>query len=153
MCLNTFSECAKYAHKDITCYKVVKQLGEKINGKPVYESPVYVHHYILGEEYTEENFSEWSEKSSYIGITSRVEKGFHTYTNFEAIQERFDAGTYNLRTHVVLKCIIPRDSPYFESFDSNQYCSQRIKSVAEMRYISPGVWKERKWSRQLGMKE
>lgn len=153
MCLNTFSECAKHAHKDITCYKVVKQLGEKINGKPVYESPVYVHHYILGEEYTEENFSEWSEKSSYIGITSRVEKGFHTYTNFEAIQERFDAGTYNLRTHIVLKCVIPRGSLYFESFDSNQYCSQRIKSIAEMRYISPGVWKERKWSRQLGTKE
>lgn len=121
----------KIAEDDIIVFKVLRKWNDY--GKPVYQSAVMGYPYTLGKTYCDDihlyktPWNEWA-----------IEKGLHCYSKttlfsykkrsyltFNKMSMLVDTGhgivTYNddaigLYHHVLIKCIIPKGSTYYENY-------------------------------------
>lgn len=127
MCLSTYQQTAYTAEKDITCYKVVSDLRYSKPcgncGKPFFVSIFQSFVYKIGKHYNERHFrSKNTIKSSSRSYS--VYYGFHSYRTLEIA--RFWCASCD----VIIKCVIPKGARYFESSNTSEYCSNKIKVVA-----------------------
>ncbi len=124
MCLTTHDKFAVKAQSDIICYKIVNRTRGMRRGK--YKSFWQGFRYQLGEEYHEERFEDtprFRDILRVIGVYD-VYFGFHSYVN--------DPIGYLARENdVVIKCVIPKGTLMYTSYNNEQYCSQDIRLVAQ----------------------
>ena len=113
MCLHTSQTKPFTAEKDITCYKVVNPA----NMDGMFRCEFRFFEYSLGVKYIEKEFSE-------TVYSCTVHKGFHSYRTIAVAQ--FHAST----PYVLIKCVIPKGSRYYESYSGDQYCSDTLIPVA-----------------------
>lgn len=124
MCLYTEQSKPLTAEKDITCYKVVNPA----NMDGVFRSMFQEFKYSLGVKYEEKDFP---------GTAScTVHKGFHSYRTIAVA--RFHAAV----SYVLIKCVIPKGSRYYESYSGDQYCSDTLIPVA-WKPLRSGKWSEK----------
>lgn len=126
MCLHTEQSKPLIAENDITCYKVVNAA----NMDGVFRSEFREFKYSLGVKYVEKDFP-----GTVYSCT--VHKGFHSYRTLGVARH------HALPQYVLLMCLIPKGSAYYESYTGDQYCSDSLKVVA---------WKplwHGKWSKEL----
>ena len=122
MCLTTHDEFAVKTQSDIICYKIVNRTRGMRRGK--YKSFWREFPYQLGEEYHEERFEVVSRLHAHDSC-SAVYFGFHSYANNPV-------GHYLIgENEAVIKCVIPRGTLMYTSYDNEQYCSQDIRLVAQ----------------------
>lgn len=122
MCLHTNQTKSLTAEKDITCYKVVNPA----NMDGVFRSEFREFKYSLGVKYEEKDFSG-------TAYSCTVHKGFHSYRTIAVA--RFHAST----PYVLIKCVIPKGSGYYESYSGDQYCSDTLIPVA-WKPMQSGKW-------------
>jgi hypothetical protein len=116
MCLHTEQSKPFTAGKDITCYKVVNPA----NMDGVFRSVFQEFAYSLGVKYVEKKFAKtvWS---------CTVHEGFHSYRTIDVARRH----AFELSPYVVLiKCVIPKGSMYYESYTKEEYCSDTLIPVA-----------------------
>lgn len=113
MCLHTEQLKPLTAEKDITCYKVVYAA----NTDGVFRSEFREFKYSLGVKYVEEKFDKAVQSCT-------VRKGFHSYRTLDVARH------CALPQCVLLRCLIPKGSMYYESRAGDQYCSDALISVA-----------------------
>lgn len=113
MCLCTYQIAPSIARKDITCYKIVNPA----NMDGVFRSMFQEFKYSLGVKYVEKKFT---------GIVRShvVHEGFHSYRTI-SVAQRYASAPY-----VLIKCVIPKGSGYYESCSGDQYCSDTLIPVA-----------------------
>ena len=121
MCMLTNQAWARTATRDIVCYKIVNRYEHPF----VLASEVYNFSYELGKEYTEISFKSVSHSSVLATLKNEVSIGFHSYKRYRDAK----AVKFNHR-RVVMKCIIPKGSLYFEGTNGIEgYCSEKIRVV------------------------
>lgn len=125
MCLCTNQITPSVALKDITCYKVVNPA----NMDGMFRSMFQEFKYSLGVKYVEEKFT---------GIVRdhAVREGFHSYRTISAAQK------YTSAPYVLIKCVIPKGSRYYESRSGEQYCSDALIPMA-WKPLRSGKWSEK----------
>lgn len=123
MCLATNQTEPLVAKKDITCYKVVYPAKA---GDGVFHSEFRNFEYSLGTRYAEKEFP------GTVAVHA-VHKGFHSYRTIEVARIRESAPL------VLLKCVIPKGSRYYESYTRDQYCSDTLIPVA-WKPLWKGKW-------------
>ena len=125
MCLFINHLEPKIADKDIVCYKLVERT--KIKG--IYKSKYQEFEYVIRQLYTnyfDIKYVDMLIKRRYN--LSAIEEGmFHSYENY------LSAITI-LPNLVVLKCIIPKGTYYFEGYFGNypSYASSQIRILEEI---------------------
>ena len=122
MCLHTSQTKPFTAEKDITCFKVVNPA----NMDGMFRCEFRFFEYSLGVKYIEKEFSE-------TVYSCTVHKGFHSYRTIAVAQ--FHAST----PYVLIKCVIPKGSRYYESYSGDQYCSDTLIPVA-WKPLRSGKW-------------
>ena len=122
MCLPTNQTKPLVAEKDITCYKVVYPASKD----GVFCSEFRNFKYSLGTRYAEKRFPE-------TPVHSAVHEGFHSYRTIEAARIRESAPL------VLIRCVIPKGSRYYESYTGEQYCSDTLVTVA-WKPLWKGKW-------------
>ena len=133
MCLSTYWRKAKVADHDIVCYKIVTRYrGMK---KGTYKSYWMNYDYSLGEHYYERLFVPdligcESESKTWINgkPTFLCDYGFHSYS--EMTGHSPESGC------VFIKCVIPQGTRYYESTQRSEYCSEKIRVIAQAK-ITP----------------
>lgn len=129
MCLRTTMIHSKKAESDITCYKLVFK-------KDKFISIVINFKYELNKLYKAKGFVKVNrEKHDFY---CNINNGFHSYRTLK------DAKEVGSSAYVVLKCIIPKGTEYWENSDmgwTREYCSQKIKTVA-WKPMWNGKWSE-----------
>lgn len=133
MCLSTYWRKAKVADHDIVCYKIViRYCGMK---RGTYSSYWMNYDYSLGEHYYEQRFipdligCESESKTWINGKTVFLcDYGFHSYS--EMTGHSPESGC------VFIKCVIPQGTRYYESIQGSEYCSEKIKVIAQAK-ITP----------------
>lgn len=133
MCLSTYWRKAKVADHDIVCYKIVTRYRGMKRG--TYSSYWMNYDYSLGEQYYEQFFVPdligcESESKTWINgkPTFLCDYGFHSYS--EMTGHSPESGC------VFIKCVIPQGTRYYESTQGSEYCSEKIKVIAQAK-ITP----------------
>lgn len=122
MCLHSNQSKPFTAEKDITCYKIVNPA----NMDGAFRSEFREFKYYLGDKYVEKDFP-----GTVYSCT--VHKGFHSYRTIAVAQ--FHAST----PYVLIKCVIPKGSRYYESYTKEEYCSDTLIPVA-WKPLRSGKW-------------
>lgn len=122
MCLHTNQTKPFTAEKDITCYKVVNPA----NMDGMFRCEFRFFEYSLGVKYVEKDFPG-------TAYSCTVHKGFHSYRTIAVAQ--FHAST----PYVLIKCVIPKGSRYYESYSGDQYCSDTLIPMA-WKPLRSGKW-------------
>lgn len=142
---------AKKALKDIICYKIVCVGDHKMEG---FKARYYTFSYEIGKTYTEQAWRNIANaKSDLATYKWCVMIGFHSYTSYWTAYDNTYPGL------ILLKCVIPKGSFYFEGVDSTGekcYCSNSIKPIAYQTlcdrkwYITPWVEYKKKPGKNPG---
>lgn len=118
MCLIT-KKSKQIAKENITCYKVVHLINNKIF------SLYFDFKYSLNKLYKIQDMFTYG-----IGNHTCVEKAFHSYKSFKIAIEnrdlRWDSFDYNC---AIIECTIPKDAEYYasrEAFASNRIIINKI---------------------------
>lgn len=123
MCLCTTQVTPSVACKDIICYKVVNPA----NMDGVFRSMFQEFRYSLGVKYVEKKFTG-------IVRAHNVREGFHSYRTISVAQNHRGYAPY-----VLIKCVIPKGSRYYESYTGAEYCSDTLIPVA-WKPLRSGKW-------------
>lgn len=130
MCLKSKAFYPKKAKEDIVCYK--RLLFPSIpspKDNDCFISPFYAFVWKLGEEYTAER----AKTIKYVvdfGVNKyKIENGyFHTFVDYKDCDD-----TTNGLTDVIVKCIIPKGTYYYEGLinysSRHGYASKHLKVV------------------------
>lgn len=109
----------RLAEKDIVCYKYMFKSGD------AYLSLQQHFRYVLGEVYNADIYTSNRYSLHELDERSTLEDGvFHSYTR--SIKRPYDSRI------VRVKCIIPKDTPYWFSSMFGEYASTAIKVVSEV---------------------
>lgn len=138
MCLKSKTPDFSVTEKDMLVFKVVRReiLTVKKDGRygveVVLKGCVYNAKYTYGEIYSEPEFgididvrSDPKHDDVYL-----VGKGYHSYMDYSDASitaELLEEYDILKRQHIVLKCMIPKGTPYFISEDTREICSKAIK--------------------------
>jgi hypothetical protein len=136
MCLYTRQIRARRAEKDIICYKTVRRCYNSADCDSFtakYKNFIY----SLGKAYTTSLFCEIPPRWSLGYTIGLINFGFHSFADLNT------AAKDRQSCEVILKCVIPKDTLYYESSDGSCYCSKSIKIVAWKKYMFD-EWKEAK---------
>ena len=128
MCILINSDKCNIAEKDIVTYKVLFPTSNA----GIFRSIIKYFKYIIGKTYTEPDM----EKTLFKVTNDRYEtvRGFYSWKDLAYASHKLNI--YNLsgggHRYVLVKCIIPKGSVYYESVDLNiaTLCSDTIKIVA-----------------------
>ena len=122
MCLNTYQQTESTAEKDITCYKVVHRPSVSVQ-PGLFISIFQDFIYKVGKHYNASHFHSRN-TIKYNSRSYSVYYGFHSYRTLEI------ARWWCASCDVIIKCVIPKGARYFESANTDEYCSNKIKVVA-----------------------
>ena len=126
MCLILTQLKPKIADKDIICYKIVKK--SKVKG--VYKSGIQRFEYIIRQLYTNHINIKYINIyiKKYYNIFTIGVGMFHSYANYLPTKLALSSD------YITLKCIIPKESYYFEGYSNNLllYASSQIKILEEI---------------------
>ena len=126
MCLIINQLKPKIADKNIVCYKIVKK--SKVKG--VYKSGVQRFEYIIRQLYTNHINIKYINIyiKKYYNIFTIGVGMFHSYANY--LPTKITPSS----DYIILKCIIPKGSYYFEGYLNNLllYASSQIKILEEI---------------------
>lgn len=136
MCLYTRQIRARRAEKDIICYKTVRRRYQSVDCDS-FTSKYKDFIYSLGKTYTTSLFCEIPPRWSLDYTIGLINFGFHSFADLNT------AAKDRQSCEVILKCVIPKDTLYYESYDGSYYCSKSIKIVAWKKYMFD-EWKEAK---------
>lgn len=127
MCMYINSErfYKRTAKEDIVCYKSVKNSNDEETVRAVY----YFFKYRIGRTYRKRKVVKPKRSRVYLPNAFRVDNGFfHSYKYLGPAK----VDTYRFPDRLVVQCIIPKGSKYYEGKDiSNEecYCSTAIRIV------------------------
>ena len=148
MCLVTKQSQSKIASKDITCYKVLLKLENKINDVVFYVSPVW--HFTYFSNYTDLNNKVFKAEKAY-GLenspdddlepscidddTYKLNSGFfHMYKDYDSAVKAINNAP--LESYVIFECVIPKGSHYYEGITSTyllpSIASDRLKFIKQL---------------------
>ena len=151
MCLITKQSESKIASKDITCYKVLLKLENKINDVVFYVSPVW--HFTYFSNRTDLNNKVFKAEKAY-GLenspdddlepscidddTYKLNSGFfHMYKDYDsAVKVIKNSPPGERESSVIFECVIPKGSHYYKGFTSiyllPSIASDRLKFVKQL---------------------
>lgn len=164
----------KIATEDIVCYKVMEEVYLNYGGIPHYRTPYQGHimpiEGIVRDEYFDIN--RWAAKRYNKKITTQriyanndnhICKSFvaggmiHTFANLLDASEKAAllASNYTVKSYVVVKCVIPKGTEYFEGFTgmvhigsiyfgASSYCSSKLRFTGEIVDKNGEYWEKEK---------
>ena len=116
MCLLTTQQVPQIAEEDITCYKVLLHLDDKL----------YSYYYNAFEwEMDKVHFTTLQEKRS----RRTVHQGFHSYKDLHSTLVLMTRAPF---TCLVVECIIPKGTEYYVGKDGDKlegYASEKLKPI------------------------
>ena len=123
MCLYTKMICPIKAKKDIVVYKVFKPAAAEKGG---FYTPVMGMHMLPGARYTTYGCMSPKKCRNALALNTVTDGFFHAYTrptaDYYTVRGRFGHFT----KHLIVKCIIPKNTLYYKSYDATEICSRSI---------------------------
>lgn len=114
----------RIAANDIQVYKILEKRRTWISGRIKYVSPFYNFKYKLNKVYKSRIELDVQTRNDVLTI----EKGLHSFTNFQQAKCCYNIGKLNCEPWFIFKAIIPKGSIYYVNED-REVVSNKLKII------------------------